>query len=126
MTIIFFLVSLFVLCALVGSKIFEIKFDRAHFLANLFVKGDAKIHDLIKLAEFKYSRYKKIAHIFIFEFLPSFAYEILVRMKDYVSKKYYSAENRFSGKKILRGNGSVSFLLERLAEDKNGVRENKV
>lgn len=107
------------------SKIFEIKVRKIHFLANIFIKGDEKIHKLIGIAILKYNHYKKIAHIFTFEFLPSYAYELLIRMKDYVSKKYYSAGDEFRGRRVLRSNGSVSFFLERLAETKPQRKTNK-
>ena len=118
MTIILFIVSLCVLCGLVAGKLFEMKIRRIHFLSEAFVRGDEKIHQLIAKMIFKCNRYKKIANIFIFEFLPSYLYEVLVRMKDYVSKRYYSAGDEFRGRRVLRSNGSVSFFLERLSEDK--------
>lgn len=111
-----FVLSMLVLCGLVLSKVFEIKVRKVHFLSNLFMKGDRKIHQLINLAHTKYNLYKRIANIFIFEFLPSYLYEVLVRMKDYVSRKYYEVGG-FNGRRILRSNGSVSFFLEQLSND---------
>ena len=112
------MVSLFVLSALILSKIFEIKVRKIGFLASLFAKGDERIHMAIEKIIFRYNRSKKILNIFIFEFLPSYLYEILVKMKDQVSKKYYSAGDGFRGRRVLRSNGSVSFFLERLSEEK--------
>ena len=126
MTTVLFLVSLFALSGLVGSKIFEIKVRKIHFLSNIFTRGDQKIHNFVELGESKYSRYKKILNIFIFDFLPSYMYEMLVRMKDYVSKKYYSAGDEFRGRRMLRSNGSVSFFLEQLSEEKTNASENKI
>lgn len=126
MTTILFFVSLFVLATLVGSKVFEIKVRKIHAFSNAFAKGDEKIHKVIDLLVFKYNRYKKISHIFVFEFLPSYAYEILVKMKDYVSKKYYSSADGFRGRRVLRSNGSVSFFLERLSDDKTHTETRKV
>ena len=118
MTTIIFFISLFVLSGLVISKVFEIKVKKIHFLSNTFAKGDEQIHKLIELGVFKYNRYRKIANIFVFEFLPSYLYEILVKSKDYVSKQYYSAGDSFRGRRVLKSNGSVSFFLERLSESK--------
>lgn len=120
MAIILFIVSLCVICSLIGSKVFEIKIRKIHFLSDTFTKGDEKIHQYIDIVIFKYNRYQKIANLFVFDFLPSYLYEVLVRMKDYVSKRYYSAGDGFRGRRILRTNGSVSFFLERLSEDKTG------
>jgi hypothetical protein len=107
-----------VLCGLVAFKVFEIKVKRIDFLVNLFTKGDKKIHEFREFITFKYNRYRKILHIFIFEFLPSYLYEILVRTKDYVAKKYYQAGDNIRGRRMLKGNGSVSSFLEQLSEDK--------
>lgn len=118
MTTILFFVSLFVLTLLVGAKIFELKVKKINSLSNAFTKSDEGIHTVIDAVVFRYNRYKKIAHIFTFEFIPSYAYEMLVKMKDYVSKKYYSSADGFRGRRVLRSNGSVSFFLERLSEEK--------
>ena len=126
MTTIIFIVSLFTLCTLVGSKVFAIKVKEIDFLVSTFNNGDKMIHSWIELAHFKYNRYKKIGRIFIFEFLPSYIYELIVKTKDFVAKKYYSAGDEFRGRRILRSNGSVSFFLERLAEDKTTTSENKI
>ena len=126
MTTVLFIVSLFVLCGLLTSKIFEIKFRKTHFLSNLFMMGDETIHHYIGVAVWHYHRYKEITNIFLFDFIPSYAYELLVRMKDHVSKKYYSAGDEFRGRRILKTNGSVSFFLERLAEDKTRTSEPKI
>ncbi len=125
MTTTLFIVSLFVLAGLVFSKIFEIKVRKIGFLTTIFTRGDEKINRLIEASIARYNRYRKISHIFIFEFIPSYVYEVLVRMKDNVSKRYYNAGDEFRGRRILRTNGSVSFFLERLAENKT-PRENKI
>lgn len=126
MTTILFFVSFFVLVSLVGSKVFERRVRKIDLLSDIFAKGDERIHKLIDLGVFKYNRYKKISQIFVFEFLPSYAYELLVKMKDYVSKKYYSSADGFRGRRVLRSNGSVSFFLERLSEDKTQPEARKV
>jgi hypothetical protein len=113
-----FFISMFVLCGLISSKVFEIKVKKIDFLVNLFIKGDKKIHEFRDFLIFKYNRYKKISNIFIFEFLPSYLYELLVKTKDYVAKKYYQAGNNFNGRRILKNNGSVSSFLEQLSEER--------
>ncbi|MFA5889189.1 MAG: hypothetical protein WCW47_03070 [Candidatus Paceibacterota bacterium] len=117
-TTIIFLVSMFVLGGLVASKVFEIKVRRIDFLVDLFMKGDQKIHKSREFLIFKYNRYRKILHIFIFDFLPAYLYELLGKTKDYVAKKYYKAGDSIRGRRILKSNGSVSSFLEQLSEDK--------
>lgn len=117
-TTILFLISMFVLAALVTSKVFELKVRRIDFLVNLFIIGDKKIRDLGDKAIFRYNRYKKILNIFIFEFLPAYLYELLVKLKDYVAKKYYKAGDEIRGRRILKSNGSVSSFLEQLSQEK--------
>jgi hypothetical protein len=108
------------------SKFFNLRFRRINFISNFVLRGDAKIHKIANLAVFKYHNYKKIAGIFFSEFLPSYAYELSVKLKDYVSKKYYSAGDGFRGRRVLRSNGSVSFFLERLSEKKSDGLNRKV
>jgi len=115
---ILFISSFLAIVFMVARKIVEIRIGQTHFFSKLFVKGDEKIHAVVAFFVFKYNRYKKISNIFIFEFLPSYLYEILVKSKDYVSKKYYTAGDGFRGRRILRSNGSVSFFLERLASER--------
>lgn len=117
-TITLFLISMFGLAGLLASKAFEIKVRKIDFLVNLFLKGDKMIRAFGDLLVFKYNRYKKISNIFIFDFLPSYLYELLVKMKDYVAKKYYNAGDNIRGRRILKSNGSVSSFLEQLAEDR--------
>ena len=117
MAITTFIVSLCGISGLLAYKAFEIKIKRVHFISNTFEKGDKKIHELIEQMVFKYHRFKKISHIFVFDFLPSYLYEQLVKAKDYVAKKYYTTGDSFRGRRVLRNNGSVSFFLERLSND---------
>ena len=112
-----FIVSMFIMSALILSKVFELKFHKIGLLTKLWAKGDIALLRLSDFLVFKYNRYRKIAEVFIFDFLPSYLYELLVKAKDYVSKKYYASSNDFRGRRILRTNGSVSFFLEKLGED---------
>ena len=124
MTIIF-IVSLVVLFGLLSYKVFEIKIKRIHFVANIFERGDGKIHGVLEKFISQYNRIKNVSHIFIFEFLPSYLYELLVKAKDSVSKRYYSGADNFRGRRVLRNNGSVSFFLERLSKENSPIDETK-
>lgn len=115
-----FFVSFSAICLLLASKLFELKVRRLDFVSSLFHKGDIKIHELIHKLNFSYNRYKKISHIFIFDFLPSYLYELLAKMKDYVAKKYYLLGNDLRGKRVLRDKGSVSNFLQNITEDSSG------
>ncbi len=120
-----FIVSLFAICALIGSKILEERVQKFSFWTNLSVKGDAKIHYYIERLIVQYNLARKIAYLFVFDFLPSYAYELLVRTKDYVAKKYYAAGNDFRGRRVLRSNGTVSFFLKRITEEESAVESRK-
>ncbi len=126
MTTVLFIISFIGLAGIIGSKIFEVKVRKVDFISEFIIKGDEKIHQLISLAIFKYHNYKKIAGLFVFDFLPSYAYEILVKLKDYVAKKYYSTGDGFRGRRILRSDGAVSSFLERLSEKRTDGLNRKV
>ncbi|HEY0221098.1 MAG TPA: hypothetical protein VGC58_02645 [Candidatus Paceibacterota bacterium] len=100
-------------------KAFDLKVRRIEFLAKFFNLTDTKINDFLIFLVYKYNWLLKVSNIFIFEFLPSYLYENLVKMKDNVSKRYYSNADKFRGKRVLRTDGSVSFFLDRLSEERS-------
>lgn len=118
MTSILFDFSLFGLVLLIAYKTFALKVREIGFLSSAFRAGDEKIHESIHLIIAKYNRYSKIARIFVFDFLPAYFYELLVKAKDYVAKKYYESAEDLRGRRLLKTSGSVSFFLEQLSEDK--------
>lgn len=118
MTTTLFIISLFGLFILFLFKAIEIKFGKVSFLQKVYNKSDDLIYSFLESVNFKYNRYKKITKIFIFEFIPFYIYELLVKAKDAVARKYYSVGDEFRGRRVLRNKGSVSFFLERLSEEK--------
>lgn len=117
-TTIIFLSALCGICLMLGWKIFEIKVHKISFISNLFARGDGVIRQGIDRGIFFYNRYKKISYLFLFEFLPSYAYELIVRLKDYIAKKYYLAGDEIRGRRVLRNSGSVSFFLQRITDER--------
>lgn len=126
MTTIIFFVSFFGLLLVSGLRAYQLKRGEIYFLRNFYLKGDLYLNNLLDLIVYKYNRWKKISHIFLFEFLPSLLYEHLVKAKDYVSKKYYENGDRYRGRRVLRSHGSVSFFLGRLSEEKGPSHEGRV
>ena len=103
---------------MIGAKMYQTNVQRIHFLSRVSVWLNEKLSALVRKVVGTYALYRKIVHLFFFEFLPSFVYELLVKMKDYVAKKYYVMGDQIRGRRVLRSSGSVSFFLERLAEEK--------
>ena len=116
MTFILFVVSLIVLSVMIASKVFEIKVRKIDTLAEIYAKGDKKIHAFIERGVLAYKYYRKVANLFFFDFLPSYIYELSVKLKDYLAKRYYSAQGQFRGRRMLRDNGSVSAFLQNITD----------
>ena len=125
MAITLFIFSIVGITGLFSYKAFEIKIRRIPFLSNIFEMGDRKIHQFIERFVFHYNHIKKVAHIFVFDFIPSFLYELLTKAKDHVAKRYYNTGDSFRGKRVLRNNGSVSFFLEKLSPNESNSPEHK-
>jgi hypothetical protein len=121
MTYLLFLISLCALAGMIAGKMFQMNVRRIQFITNLSTRGDKVMQNMLSRLAARYRLYKKIAYLFTFEFLPSYAYEILVKMKDSLARKYYAMGDQFRGRRILRNSGSVSFFLERLADEKPEV-----
>jgi hypothetical protein len=127
MTILFF-ISLFGLIILFVSKSIEINKGNVLFWTEIIKKADLKVHNFKKLLERKIGLYKKIAHLFVFEFLPSYLYENVSKFKDFIYKKYYESTLSLKGnKKVLRSNGSVSAFLQDIKKpEETGFFEEKL
>lgn len=125
MITILFIVSFVAIFAMLGSKVFEIKVRKIESLSTLFSKGDVLIHQLIEKVVFKYNRYRKISHIFFSDFLPALSYEMTVKLKDFIAKKYYEAGDKFRGRRILRDSGSVSTFLQHITDDAPDASQRK-
>lgn len=114
-----FIASFSVISLMILLKAFDLKVKRINFLARVFERTDATLNRLINTLVLRFGYYKKVAQIFVFDFLPSLIYEGLVKMKDKVAERYYNSGNEFRGRRLLRNDGSVSSFLERLAEDRS-------
>jgi hypothetical protein len=114
-----------VLSAMIGSKVWEVKVRRIETLAEVYLRGDKKIHNWIERGIFAYNHFRKIAHLFFFDFLPSYIYELSVKLKDYLAKRYYNANAQFRGRRILRDNGSVSTFLQNITAESSDPSHKK-
>lgn len=118
MSIILFYSSLIALVLMLLSKIVEIKVDSFNFWANFSKRTDYIINNFLDNLYKRLRLYKKIAYLFLFEFLPSYMYENTIKLKDYIYKKYYSsADSLKANKRILRSNGSVSAFLQDISKE---------
>lgn len=123
MTTIIFFVSFFALLLLGAFRAYQMKMGPVKSVTDFYTRCDLYLNKMIESIFYKYKRWSNISHIFFFEFLPSLVYEVLVKSKDFVSRKYYENGDRFRGRRALRSHGSVSFFLGRLSEEKTSRGE---
>lgn len=125
MVIYIFYSSLIALILMLLSKIVEIKVDNFNFWSNFSKRTDFFIDKIIDSVYKRVRLYRKIAYLFVFEFLPSYMYENTVKLKDFIYKKYYaSADSLRANKKILRSNGSVSAFLQDISKESKETLNN--
>ncbi|MHB1316441.1 MAG: hypothetical protein ACYCZW_01115 [Minisyncoccota bacterium] len=118
MTTTLFISSLAVLIAMIGTKMIEQKLGHFPLWTRLVSKTDERVHRIVDWIIIKYQLWKKIAYLFVFNFLPAYAYELLIKMKDYVYKRYYESQSKLKGnKRMLRTNGSVSSFLQEISTE---------
>ena len=118
METIVFIASFSVLVLMIVAKAFDLKVKKIVFWQKICQRGDKMINDGINGLVIRANYFRKITHIFLFDFIPSLVYEWLSKMKDKVAERYYNSSNDFRGRRLLRTDGSVSSFLERLAEDR--------
>ena len=107
-----------------GIKLVESHRGEISWWARLISRADARIHYWMRWVEGKYVLYKKIASIFVFEFLPAYLFEQVVKLKDYLYKKYHTSRTNLKGeKRMLRSTGSVSEFLQSISKEEQKIRE---
>ncbi len=103
---------------MLGSKLAEERFGKFHWWSKIALWSDRFVHEVSAAIVRKYRLYRKISYLFLFEFLPAYAYKKSGEFKDYVYKKYYASQSNLQGnKKMLRGNGSVSEFLQNITKE---------
>jgi hypothetical protein len=113
-----FYVSLIGIVGMLSFKVVEEKLGGVHWWSRFIDSADKKIHQYIFIAGQKYRLWKKIASLFVFDFLPAYLYHQSTKLKDYLYKKYYASQSNLMGsKRMLRGNGSVSEFLQNISKD---------
>ena len=104
---------------MLGTKLVQERFGTFDWWTTMATWADQKVHAVMATIADKYKLYKKIAGIFFFEFLPAYIYHSLVKMKDYMYRKYYASAGNLKGeKRMLRSNGTVSEFLQTISKEK--------
>src|SRR5690349_20031592 len=93
-----FLASCVGMILMIGWKIFERKVRKIDFVSHTFTRGDDMIRGWERGMKERYELGKKIIHVFIFDFLPLYAYRHFNRMKDYIARIYSIMEDQIRGK----------------------------
>jgi hypothetical protein len=113
-----FISSFAAITFMLASKLAEARFGEFHWWSKMASWGDQKVHGVMTVVVQKYQLYRKIAYIFIFEFLPAIAYHKTIELKDYLHKKYYTSSVSLRGeKRMLRSSGSVSEFLQNIKKE---------
>ena len=103
------------IAGMLSFKLVEERMGGVNWWTNFIVRADSKIHQLISQSAVKYKLWKKVVLVFIFEFLPAYAYEQTIKLKDYIYKRYHSSAGKMKGeRRMLRTNGSVSEFLQNI------------
>ena len=113
-----FYISFVGIFGMITFKAVESRMGKVQIWSRYMGAADARVHIWRQKLTAKYQLWKKIAYLFVFEFLPAYAYRQVVRLKDYLYKKYYESSEKFKGeKRMLKSNGSVSEFLQNLSEE---------
>jgi hypothetical protein len=113
-----FYISFSCITVMLGIKLIEKHRGEISWWASLIDRADARIHRFLRMLEGKYRLWKKISGIFIFEFLPAYLFEQVVKLKDYLYKKYHTSAGSLKGeKRMLRNTGSVSEFLQSISKE---------
>ena len=116
--IILFGISLFVLILLFTGKFFESRSLKPNFISSLFKKLDPLAEKLFGQVAFRYRQVDQTLRYIFLVLLPRKSEESLKQAKEAAIGEYKRRKELVLGKRELAKNGSASFFLKKMKEDK--------
>lgn len=125
-TIIVFASSLFLAALIVLIKAIELKYGKKNILLGLISKFDRKADAFVASLKFKGLQIiQSIRYIILVE-AKAFFWALLIKIENRIKEEYRTRENTIMGRKNLKPNGSASFYLKKITEEKNGAEKGKI
>jgi hypothetical protein len=125
-TIVVFASSIFVASALVSAKAVELKCGKRNIILELISRLDAKSDKFVSYLRFKSLQLiQSIRYIFLVH-SKIVLKNLFFEAEEKLIKEYKSIRDSVMGRKEIVGNGSASFYLKKITENKGSMVKGKI
>jgi hypothetical protein len=125
-TIVVFVSSLFVALAFLGLKAVEIKYGKKNILLDLLSRFDLRTDKLISDLKFRSLQLIQSARYIVLVQTKAVCKKLLETVEEKIMDEYRARYTMIMGQKEIAGNGSASFYLKKISEDKSSGRKGKI
>lgn len=126
-TVIIFASSLFMTLFLILIKALELKREKKNFFLKFISQLDAKSHELVAIFKFKSLQFIQIVRYLATIRAKEFFKNLLQKIIEKAINEYRARQKTIiMGRKEIGNNGSVSFYLKKISEDKNKNEKGRI
>ena len=125
-TIIVFSFSLSIASILVFAKILELRYKKSNILLRILGLMDSKVEKLLDNIKFLCLQFIQSAHYVFLVHSKNIAKDALNKIQDKIINEYKNRESTMMGRKNISQNGSVSFYLKKITEDKGNGEKGRI
>jgi hypothetical protein len=125
-TITIFISSLFVLAAFLGLKTAEIKYEKRNIFCEILGKFDEGAHKLVANLKFKSLQLIQSARYIVLVEAKEAARKLFEKLEEKIIAEYRAGHTMIMGQKEIAGNGSASFYLRKITENKDNGQRGKI
>lgn len=125
-TIVVFASSLSIASLLVLSKAIELRFGRRNIFLTLIGKLDNKAIWFVGFLKFKSLQLVQIIRYIVLVKSKIVFRELFNKVQVKITDEYQKRQNIMMGRKDIKNNGSVSFYLKKISEEKGNGEKGKI
>jgi hypothetical protein len=125
-TIVVFASSLFIALILVFTKSLELKHGKRNIGLELISRFDSKADNLIASLKFRGLQLVQTIRYILFVQIEAAAKELFNQAHEKIRQEYKTRQSAIMGRKDITNNGSASFYLKKITEDKSNGEKGKI
>jgi hypothetical protein len=125
-TIVIFASSLALALILVLFRTFEIKYGKNNFVLGGLRRIDTKSEKLISILKFKWLQISQSLRYIVSVQMKEYFKNLFKKLEEKVIEQYKIKQSTIMGQKQIPSNGSASFYLKKISEDKENTKKGKI
>lgn len=125
-TIVVFASSLFITLAFISIKALELKSGKKNIILELIGKFDARCDNCVSVFRFRSLQFVQTLRYVLFVQLKKIIKHFWDQIHERIKHEYKIRQEIIMGRKQIATNGSASFYLKKISEDKSNGEKGKI